>query len=35
MSTGVQITLIICLTLIAMLWILGKYFNNSDNSKKK
>ncbi len=35
MSIGVQITLIICLTLIALLWILGKYFSDSNNNKKK
>ena len=35
MSLGVQITLIICLTLIALLWILGKYFSDSNNNKKK
>lgn len=32
MSTGVQITLIICITIIALFWILGKYF--SDVNKK-
>lgn len=33
MSTGTQITLIICLTLIALFYILGKYFNDSNNEK--
>jgi len=32
MSTGVQITLIICLTLIAVFWIAVKY--GSDDKKK-
>ncbi len=33
MSTGTQITLIICLTLIGLFWILGKYFSDSNNKK--
>lgn len=32
MSTGVQITLIICVTLVAVIWIASKY-NDSNNKK--
>lgn len=35
MSTGVQITLIICITLIALIYILAKYSSGSNNDKKK
>lgn len=35
MSTGVQITLIICLTIVAIFWIIGKYYNDTNNSNKK
>lgn len=34
MSTGVQITLIICLTIVAVIWICAKY-GIADNNKKK
>lgn len=34
MSTGVQITLIICVTLVAVIWIACKYNDNSNNKKK-
>lgn len=34
MSTGVQITLIICVTLVAIIWIVSKYNDNSNNKKK-
>lgn len=34
MSTGVQITLIICVTLIALIWILAKYGTDKNNKKK-
>lgn len=34
MSTGVQITLIICVTLVAIIWIASKYSDNSNNKKK-
>lgn len=34
MSTGVQITLIICVTLIALIWILAKYDTDENNKKK-
>jgi hypothetical protein len=34
MSTGVQITLIICVTLIALIWILAKYGTDENNKKK-
>lgn len=34
MSTGVQITLIICVTLIALIWILSKYGTDENNKKK-
>ena len=35
MSTGVQITLIICVTLVAIIWIASKYNDNSNNKKKQ
>ena len=35
MSTGVQITLIICVTLIALIYILAKYGSDSNDDKKK
>ena len=35
MSTGVQITLIICITLVAVIWIASKYNDDSKNNKKK
>lgn len=35
MSTGVQITLIICVTLIAFIYILAKYGSDINNDKKK
>lgn len=36
MSTGVQITLIICISLVAIIWICAKYgMADNDNSKKK
>lgn len=36
MSTGVQITLIICLTIVAVIWICAKYgtADNKDKNKK-
>ncbi len=34
MSEKVQMTFIICSTLIAFFWILGKYFSDSNNKKK-
>lgn len=34
MSIGVQITLIICVTLVAIIWIASKYNDNSNNKKK-
>ncbi len=35
MSTGVQITLIICVTLIAIVWIASKTNDSNNNEKKK
>lgn len=35
MSTGVQITLIICFTLVAIIWIACKYNNTNNDNKKK
>lgn len=35
MSTGVQITLIICFTLVAIIWIVCKYNDTNNNNKKK
>lgn len=35
MNTGVQITLIVCITIVAVFYITGKYFNDSNNNKKK
>jgi hypothetical protein len=35
MSTGVQITLIICVTLIALIYILAKHGSDINNNKKK
>lgn len=36
MSTGVQITLIICSTLVAIVWIASKYnVDSNDKDKKK
>lgn len=34
MSTGVQITLIICVTIVLILWILAKYGSDMNNKKK-
>ena len=34
MSTGVQITLIICITIVCVLWLLVKYGSDSNNKKK-
>lgn len=34
MSTGVQITLIICVTIVLVLWILAKYGSDINNKKK-
>ncbi len=34
MSTGVQITLIICVTIVLVLWILAKYGSDISNKKK-
>lgn len=34
MSTGVQITLIICVTIVLTLWILAKYGSDINNKKK-
>ncbi len=35
MSTGVQITLIICLTIIALFWIVSKYGGDVDSKNNK
>lgn len=36
MNSGVQITLIICLTIVAVIWICAKYgMADNDNKKKK
>ena len=35
MSTGVQITLIICVTIVLVLWILAKYGSDISNKKKQ
>lgn len=35
MTSGVQITFIICFTIVAIFWIAGKYFNDDSNNKKK
>ena len=35
MSTGVQITLIICLTIVAVIWIASKYNDSNNDDKKK
>lgn len=35
MSTGVQITLIICLTIVAVIYIASKYSDNDSNKKNK
>lgn len=35
MSNSVQMTLIICLTLIALIYIIAKYGSESNNTKKK
>lgn len=35
MSTAVQITLIICVTIVATLYILASVSNDSNNNKKK
>nr|DAG95450.1 MAG TPA: shock protein B [Crassvirales sp.] len=35
MSTAVQMTVIICVTLVALIWIAAKYDSDRNNSKKK
>ncbi len=35
MSNAVQITLIICVTLVALIYILAKFGSDSNNNKKK
>ena len=35
MSTAVQMTAVICVTLVALIWITAKYDNDRNNSKKK
>lgn len=35
MSTIVQMTVIICVTLVALIWITAKYDSDRNNSKKK
>ncbi len=35
MSSGVQITLIICVTIVAVIWLAVKYDSENKNNKKK